>query len=61
MPIPTSIALGGAGASSWHPLHFVRDVAPQLRQGGASDAQISALLVDNPRRFVAGEKLPALA
>jgi phosphotriesterase-related protein len=60
-PIPKSIDLSAAGAARWHPLHFVRDVAPQLRQGGASAAQIEALLVDNPRRFFAGEKLPALA
>ncbi len=60
-PIPRSITLGGAEAGSWHPLHFLRDVAPQLREGGASEAQIQALLVDNPRRFFAGEKLPALA
>ena len=44
-----------------HPLHFTRDIAPRLREGGASQAQIDALLVDNPRRFFAGEKLPALA
>jgi phosphotriesterase-related protein len=60
-PIPPEITLGGAGAGRWHPLHFLRDVAPALKQGGASDAQVQALLVDNPRRFFAGEKLPALA
>jgi phosphotriesterase-related protein len=59
-PIPKSITLAAAGAAHWHPLHFIRNVAPQLRQGGASEAQIRALLVDNPRRFFAGEKLPAL-
>jgi phosphotriesterase-related protein len=60
-PIPKSISLGGAGAGNWHPLHFLRNIAPRLRQGGASEAQVTALLVDNPRRFFAGEKLPALA
>jgi hypothetical protein len=35
-PIPKSISLGGAGAGNWHPLHFVRNVAPQLQQGGAT-------------------------
>jgi phosphotriesterase-related protein len=59
-PIPKTVDLS-AGAGRWHPLHFVRDVAPQLREAGASAAQIEALLVDNPRRFFAGEKLPALA
>jgi phosphotriesterase-related protein len=43
------------------PLHFTRRIAPALREGGASEAQIRALTLDNPRRFFAGEKLPALA
>jgi phosphotriesterase-related protein len=43
------------------PLHFTRNIAPRLREGGASEAQIRALTLDNPRRFFAGEKLPALA
>jgi phosphotriesterase-related protein len=60
-PIPREVTLGGAGAASWHPLHFLRDVAPALRAGGATDAQVQALLVDNPRRFFAGEKLSTLA
>jgi phosphotriesterase-related protein len=60
-PIPKSITLAAAGAGNWHPLHFVRNIEPQLLEGGASAAQLRALLVDNPRRFFAGEKLPALA
>ncbi len=44
-----------------HPGHFSTRIVPILKEGGASDAQIRALLVDNPRRFFAGEKLPALA
>ena len=59
-PIPPGLDLS-AGAANWHPLHFVRDVAPALREKGVSDAQIQGLLVDNPRRFFAGEKLAALA
>jgi phosphotriesterase-related protein len=43
------------------PLHFARNIVPKLREGGASEAQIRALTLDNPRRFFAGEKLPALA
>jgi phosphotriesterase-related protein len=43
------------------PLHFTREIVPRLREGGASEAQIRALTLDNPRRFFAGEKLPALA
>jgi phosphotriesterase-related protein len=48
-------------AESHTPLHFTRRIAPKLREGGASEAQIRALTLDNPRRFFAGEKLPALA
>ena len=54
-------SLAGAGAARWQPLHFIRDVAPALREAGVSGAQVEALLVDNPRRFFAGEKLAALA
>ncbi len=32
-------------------------IAPRLRDAGVGDAQIEALLVDNPRRFFAGEAL----
>jgi phosphotriesterase-related protein len=38
----------------WEPTHFTRRIVPKLRAGGASDAQIEALLVDNPRRFFEG-------
>ena len=45
----------------WNPLHFSRRIAPRLREGGATDAQIDALLVDNPRRYFEGAELAALA
>lgn len=45
----------------WNPAHFLTRIAPRLREGGASEAQIEALLVDNPRRFFAGEALPDAA
>ncbi len=60
MPFPDPRVLVEA-EKVWHPLHFTRTIAPQLRAAGVSDAQIDALLVDNPRRFFAGEKLAALA
>jgi predicted metal-dependent phosphotriesterase family hydrolase len=41
----------------WNPSHFIERIVPRLRDGGASDAQIERLLVDNPRRFFAGEAL----
>lgn len=39
----------------WNPLHFHERIVPRLRNGGASEAQIQALLVENPRRFFAAE------
>lgn len=44
----------------WEPTHFTRRIVPKLRAGGATDAQIEALLVDNPRRFFSGEVPAAL-
>lgn len=40
----------------WNPSHFFERIVPQLREGGASEAQIERLLVGNPRAFFAGEK-----
>ena len=45
----------------WNPSHFSLRIIPKLRDRGVSDEQIDQLLIDNPRRFFAGEKLPALA
>ena len=41
----------------WNPTHFLTRIAPRLRDAGVTDAQIDALLLDNPRRFFAGEAL----
>jgi phosphotriesterase-related protein len=46
---------------TWNPTHFSRKIVPRLRDEGVSEEQIERLLVDNPRRFFAGEKLAALA
>ena len=45
----------------WTPSHFSLRIVPKLEAAGVSAAQIDALLVENPRRFFAGEKLPALS
>jgi len=42
------------------PLHFTNVIMPQLLEAGVSQAQIDAMLVENPRRYFAGEALPAL-
>ena len=41
----------------WNPTHFLTRIAPRLRDAGVTDSQIDALLLDNPRRFFAGEAL----
>jgi phosphotriesterase-related protein len=46
---------------NWTPSHFTRQIVPRLLDGGASKDDIDTLLVENPRRFFAGDALPALA
>lgn len=36
----------------WHYLHLGQDVLPYLRDQGVTDAQITTMLVDNPRRIL---------
>jgi phosphotriesterase-related protein len=45
------VAYGGYGYA-----HVVQNVVPMLRDIGLSEAEIDGLLVDNPRRFLAGER-----
>ena len=45
----------------WNPTHFSLRIVPKLKEHGVTDEQIDALLIDNPRRFFAGDKLPALS
>ena len=37
------------------PLHFTRNIAPRLRAGGMTEAEIDSILIDNPRRYFTGE------
>src|SRR5262245_55157098 len=55
MPFPSGIQ--EQMEKIWNPTHFVTRIAPRLRDAGVSDVQIDALLLDNPRRFFAGEAL----
>lgn len=41
-------------APNWHYLHITNDVLPALLEKGVSDAAIHTMLVDNPRRYLAG-------
>ncbi len=45
----------------WTPSHFTKRIVPRLLAGGATQADIDTLLLENPRRFFAGEKLAAVA
>ena len=58
MPIP-SAEIVAQMEKVWNPTHFLTRIAPRLRDGGATDEQIEALLVDNPRRFFAGDPIAA--
>jgi phosphotriesterase-related protein len=46
-----------AVARNWEPGHFLRRIAPRLKDGGASDDDIDRLLRENPRRFFAGDPI----
>ena len=41
--------------ANWHPTHLFKNIIPALKQGGATDEQIKAITVDNPRRLFSGE------
>jgi phosphotriesterase-related protein len=58
-PIPPQVL--ATMNETWNPTHFSQRIVPQLKNAGVEDAEVERLLVDNPRRFFAGEKLPALA
>jgi phosphotriesterase-related protein len=59
-PIP-SPAIAKALSATWNPTHFFTRIVPQLLEGGATQEQIEVMLVDNPRRFFAGEVPDELA
>jgi phosphotriesterase-related protein len=43
-----------AFAPAWHFEHLFDDVLPALRQRGVTEAQLDAMLVENPRRYFGG-------
>lgn len=58
-PIPNTEAFAEM-LHEWTPSHFFTRIVPQLLAGGATEEQIETMLVENPRRFFAGEAPPAL-
>lgn len=49
------------GDSVWRPSRFSEDIIPMLKAGGATDDHIDQILVENPRRYFAGDSLPRLS
>lgn len=47
-------AMGVGPYRHWKPTNFFERVVPMLRYGGITEEQITALVVDNPRRFFSG-------
>jgi phosphotriesterase-related protein len=41
--------------ANWQPTHLIKNLIPQMREAGVSNDKIHAMLVDNPRRWFAGE------
>lgn len=41
--------------ANWHPTHLFKNLIPKMKEAGVSDAKIKTMLVDNPRRWFAGE------
>jgi phosphotriesterase-related protein len=59
-PIPNPEAFA-ALLGTWTPTHFFERIIPKLKAGGATDAQIERMLVENPRRVFEGVAPPAVA
>jgi phosphotriesterase-related protein len=36
---------------NWHYLHIHNDVIPALKKRGVTDAQLTTMLIDNPRKI----------
>jgi phosphotriesterase-related protein len=41
--------------ANWQPTHLFKNLIPRMKEAGVSDAKIKTMLVDNPRRWFAGE------
>ncbi|WP_116365422.1 phosphotriesterase family protein [Parahaliea mediterranea] len=59
-PFPAELVASMDPDVLFDPTHFHRNIVPQLLAAGVSQRQIDTLLVDNPRRFFAGEVPPAV-
>ncbi|MGH7786215.1 MAG: phosphotriesterase family protein [Candidatus Binatia bacterium] len=50
-PLPIPVA---QLAPAWDPRHVLQHIVPALREAGVPQAKIDAMLIDNPRRYLAG-------
>ncbi|MFK7733608.1 MAG: phosphotriesterase [Pseudomonadales bacterium] len=55
-PFPSDLLETMDPEALFNPTHFHMNIIPKLLERGVSQAQIDCMLVDNPRRFFAGEK-----
>ncbi|PLW68956.1 phosphotriesterase family protein [Pseudohalioglobus lutimaris] len=58
-PFPDALLASMDTDVLFNPTHFHRHIIPQLKQHGVTDQHIHTLLVENPRRYFAGQPLPA--
>ena len=54
-PFPAELLAAADLDILFNPTHLHRHIIPQLLERGASQAQIDTMLIDNPRRFFAGD------
>ena len=41
--------------ANWQPTHLLKNLLPKMREAGLSEDKIKTMLVDNPRRWFAGD------
>jgi phosphotriesterase-related protein len=46
---------------NWKPTHLFQNILPALKQRGVSQADIDTMLIENPKRYFAGEVAPTAA
>jgi phosphotriesterase-related protein len=51
-------SIAGAMTETWTPTHFFERIVPKLKELGVTEAQISTMVDENPRRYFAGEPIP---
>lgn len=47
-----------AAMPNWEPTHLFKRIIPRLKERGVTDADVTTMLVENPRRYFAGSEAP---